>query len=301
MQPFDSATIDEWTKLITSQDEALKKLQAVELGILEVIDAFCKKYDIKYFIDGGTALGAMRHNGFIPWDDDIDIGMLREDYDRFCELAADGLPEGFSLHTARNTEGYPALFAKVYKDGTVFENQEARESNTVMGIFVDVFPYDRLYEDPKLRSAQVNGASMAQKRSYLYYLSTISVPHKGLLGAIEKVGCSVLHHVECLRTKDPSVYQDLFDLSAPNPEVSVVSQECLTLAWPNMSPLPVDEIFPTGEAEFEGLHFPVPRETDKYLTTMYGDWRKIPAPGDRHTHLPLFIDFGDGEQWGSRQ
>lgn len=273
----------------------------VELGILEVIDVFCRKNDIKYFLDGGTALGAMRHQGFIPWDDDIDIGMLREDYDRFCDLAVGGLPEGYSLHTARNTVGYPALFAKVYKDGTVFENQEARESNTVMGIFVDVFPYDRLYEDSKLRHAQISGASMAQKRSYLYYLNTISVPHKGLLGAAERAVCSALHHLERIRVKDPSVYQDLFDKSTPNPEQAAVSQECLTLAWPNMNPVSVENIFPAINARFERQYFPVPREIDSYLTTMYGDWHTIPAPEDRHTHLPLFIDFGDGDQWGRSQ
>ncbi len=280
-----------------NSNAALKKLQAVELEILEVIDKFCIDNGIQYFVDGGTALGAMRHQGFIPWDDDIDIGMLRKDYERFCALAQDGLPEGYSLHTPRNTEGYPALFAKVYKDGTVFENQEARESGAIMSIFVDVFPYDLLYESAALRKKQIGSASMAQKRAYIYYLSTISVPHLGLLGFVERTGCRLLHYVEKCRVKDPQFYADLFDKCVSDPGRGLVSEECLTLVWPNMKPVPLTDIFPTVSAEFEGHLFPAPRETDGYLTNMYGDWRKLPDPEHRHTHLPLFIDFGDGTSW----
>lgn len=66
---------------------------------------------------------------------------------------------------------------------------------------------------------------------------------------------------------------------------------------PNMAPVPISEIFPLSSAVFEGSEFPVPRMTDKYLTTMYGEWKKIPEPENRHTHLPLLLDFGDGEVW----
>ena len=95
-----------------NQAEALAKLHATELEILLVIAAFCREHDITWFLEGGTALGAIRHKGFIPWDDDVDIALLREDYDRFCELAKTGLPSGYSLHTSRNTAGNAALFAR---------------------------------------------------------------------------------------------------------------------------------------------------------------------------------------------
>lgn len=277
--------------------EALKKLQSTELSILEIIADFCLENSIAWWLDGGTCLGAMRHQGFIPWDDDIDIGMMREDYDKFCSLAESGLPAGYSIHTSRNSSGYAAMFAKVYKDGTRFENQEGRDASSSMGIFVDIFPYDQLYEDARLRKKQVKTASIAQKRSYLYHSSTITVPHKGVLGSLEKAGCLLLHHLERLTVSNPTRYQDLFDSCAANKRSHSVSDVCLTLAWPYMAPVQVADILPVSEAQFEGMTFPVPRDTEKYLTIMYGNWRKIPAVEDRHTHLPLLLDFGDGEIW----
>ena len=271
-----------------SEASALLKLQNIELDILRVIAAFCSAHNISWWLDGGTCLGAMRHGGFIPWDDDIDIGMMRSDYDRFCSLAEDGLPEGYSLHTSRNTIGYAA---------TRFENQEARESSSSMGIFVDVFPYDRLYVDKRLRAKQVRTASIAQKRAYLYHSSSIVVPHKGFLGRLEQIGCSTMHVVERLLSRGACSYQDLFDSCIADSNIGAVSDSCLTLSWPNMAPVPISELFPLSSAVFEGIEFPVPHKTGKYLTTMYGDWEKIPSPDNRHTHLPLLLDFGHGEVW----
>lgn len=282
-----------------NDEEALARLKVVELSILEAISELCEENGITWWLDGGTCLGALRHRGFIPWDDDIDIGMLRPDYDRFCELAQEKLPQGFSFHTSRNTAGYSPMFAKVYKDGTRFENQESRESGSAMGIFVDVFPYDLLYEDPKLSARQIRLAYNAQRRSYLFHSKSIVVPHKGILGVIERAGCRVLHVAEKSLARNIGAYQDQFDRAIPNPIAGEVSNRCLTLAWPNMEPVPVDEILPTSLALFEGKQYPVPRLTEKYLTTMYGDWKVIPAPEDRHTHLPLLIDFGNEEVWES--
>ncbi len=277
--------------------EALARLKMTELSILEVISDLCETNGISWWLDGGTCLGAMRHNGFIPWDDDIDIGMLRSDYDRFCELALRKLPQGFSLHTSRNTAAYAPMFAKVYKDGTRFVNQEAREAGSSMGIFVDIFPYDFLYEDSRLRSKQIRLAYSAQRRSYLYHSKTVVVPHGGVLGALERAGCRVLHVVERALTRSVDSYQNQFDRAIPDSRVGEVANECLTLAWPNMRPVCVDEILPASQACFEGKLYPVPKLTEKYLSTMYGDWRSVPAPEDRHTHLPLLLDFGNGEVW----
>ena len=275
---------------------ALRKLQETELEILLVVADFCEEHDITWFLEGGTALGAARHQGFIPWDDDVDIAMLREDYDRFCALAETGLPAGYSLHTARNTPGCASLFAKVYKDGTRFENRETREAGHRQGIFVDVFPYDRLPADPARRHREISRASLAQRLSYLYHARSVSVPHAGVLGFLERLVCRAAHAVLRATVRDPVVFQDRYDAVVAE-ERDGLSEECLTLVWPNMRPVETCRILPPSTAAFEGHELPVPRDLEFYLENMYGDWRQIPAPGDRHTHLPLLLDFGDGTVW----
>ena len=278
-----------------NRQEALERLQDTELQILLAIARFCEENGISWFIDGGTCLGAVRHQGFIPWDDDIDIGMLRPDYDRFCELAAKGLPEGFSLHTSRNTPGYAALFAKVYRDGTRFENRETREAGCPQGIFVDVFPYDRLPEDPDVRSRCVRVASTSQRLSYLWHSGAINVPHHGVLGAVESAGCRVAPHLVRAVRRDPSAFQDRFDAALARAEG--LGDTCLTLVWPDMAPVPVEQVAHTQTAVFEGHELPVPSDVEGYLANMYGDWHTLPAESERHTHLPLLLDFGDGDVW----
>lgn len=100
-------------------------------------------------MDSGTVLGAKRHGGFIPWDDDIDVGMLRTDYDRFIRLSQSGFIEGYSVHTPDNTEGFAGMFAKIYKDGTSFDTEETLYAGLKQGIFIDIFPYDYLPADQK--------------------------------------------------------------------------------------------------------------------------------------------------------
>lgn len=280
-----------------NSEQALKRLQKAELSMLLAISDVCEAEGISWWMDSGTALGAVRHGGFIPWDDDIDIGMLRSDYDRFLEVAPRLLPEGFSLHTARDTKGFAPLFAKVFLNGTRFETQETREAGLRQGIFVDVFPYDFLYEDSSRRKAQISSAVNAQRKSYIYHAKSINVPHGGFLGACESLGCRVMHALERLTIKNPAVLQDEFDANVPVEGEQGVSNLILSLVWPQMEPLAVADYLPCESAVFEGHELPVPHNVEKYLTAMYGDWRQPPAPEDRHTHLPLLLDFGDGEAW----
>lgn len=162
-----------------NKDEALKKLQLNELEILKTIAALCDEHGIAWFIDAGTLLGAARHQGFIPWDDDIDIAMLRSDFDRFIEVARGHLPDGYSLHTFGNTPGFAGMFAKVYRDGTVFATRETQEAGCDQGIFVDIFPYDFLEPDERIEAKQRRTAKLWQSASYLWHSKTIVVPHGG--------------------------------------------------------------------------------------------------------------------------
>lgn len=279
-----------------NQETALKKLQDTELEILLVIRDFCREWGIMWLLDSGTVLGAVRHGGFIPWDDDIDIAMPRADYDRFLELAAKGLPTGYSLHTFENTPGYAGFFAKVYKDGTRFETDETREAGCPQGIFVDVFCWDRAAFDPKELSDQIDNARKWQRLSYLYHSGTITVPHKGLLGAAERLGCQIAHGFVGLGVRDRSKLLQGYERSVIRDE-DRPSNLVMNLSWTSWPPFSPEILFPTSSVSFEGYEFPAPGQTKRYLELAYGDWQALPKSEDRHTHLPRLLDFGDGNVW----
>jgi len=122
--------------------EILRRVQLVELEIAKEIKRVCDKHKIEYFLDGGTLLGAIRHNGFIPWDDDLDIGMLRKDYEKFAEIASDELNDDYCFQTMETEPNYGLVFGKVRKKNTVFLEEKNSDKLIHNGFFVDIFPYD---------------------------------------------------------------------------------------------------------------------------------------------------------------
>lgn len=273
-----------------NQQEALEKLQQEELDMLVVLRQVCEEIGVPWFLDSGSALGAARHQGFIPWDDDIDVGMLRDDYERFLREAPSVLPEGYSLHTFDNTHGFAGMFAKLYRDGTEFVTQETLDAGCEQGIFIDIFPYDALAIDPKQRRRQVRNVRISQYLSYLYHSGHIVVPHKGLLGRLEKAACRCAHvivHAVCDREK----IRDRFNASILPP--SQQSEDLIIFAWAGMRPLTGNMLFPSCQV-FCGKQMPAPGELNNYLENMYGDWRVLPDVDERRTHLPVKIKFTDG-------
>lgn len=129
--------------MIRLQDEELKKLQSIQLEMLIEVDRICKKCNIKYNIIAGTLLGAVRHKGYIPWDDDADVALLRSEYEKFreaCETELDTTRFYFQDH--RNTTGYRWGYGKLRRKGTVFLREHQEHMPYEQGIFIDIFPLD---------------------------------------------------------------------------------------------------------------------------------------------------------------
>ena len=134
----------------------IKQLWAAELERLDEIERVCKKYDITYFADWGTLLGAVRHKGFIPWDDDIDIMMLRDQYDLLCSHA-DEFEEPYFFQTFDTDEGYFRGHAQLRNSNTtgVLVDEVKKNVPFNQGIFIDIFPYDNVPDDVEKRAEMV--------------------------------------------------------------------------------------------------------------------------------------------------
>jgi lipopolysaccharide cholinephosphotransferase len=124
----------------TLNQEELRKVQLLELKILKEVKRICAKHDIKYFLTGGTLIGAVRHKGFIPWDDDIDIYMFRKDYNKLIALEKEIYDRGYKIMNIGNTDNYYLKFSKIVDKNTTL--WERREIPCIIGTFVDVFPLD---------------------------------------------------------------------------------------------------------------------------------------------------------------
>ena len=112
-------------------------------SILVEFDRICKKHNIKYILDGGTLLGAIRHSGFIPWDDDADVAMLRSEYNKFCKVCKKELDSRFFLETKKVNKKYPYAFAKLRLNGTIYKENFLNNLDVHNGIWIDIFPIDK--------------------------------------------------------------------------------------------------------------------------------------------------------------
>lgn len=135
---------------------AIKQAWGAELQILAEIDRICKKYNIRYFAEWGTLIGAVRHGGFVPWDDDLDIGMLREDYERFKEVAKDELPGEFAIHDYATKENHWLFLSRVVNCNQICFDEKHLEKyhNFPYIATVDIFVMDYLYRDEEQEKAR---------------------------------------------------------------------------------------------------------------------------------------------------
>ena len=140
--------------------EELERLKKTEMEVLAAFIEICEKHDLPYFVNGGTAIGAVRHQGFIPWDDDMDVGMLRDDYEKFLQVAPGEIEGKYELMNAEINKDCLGYTMRMCKVGTKHITDEHSKYPTTFGIRIDIFPYDNVPEDPKLRKKQLRDINL---------------------------------------------------------------------------------------------------------------------------------------------
>lgn len=275
------------------EPEVLFRIQQMELGILKDVLDLCGRHDLLCFGMAGTAIGAIRHNGFIPWDDDIDVAMPRKDFERFLALLEQEYSHKYYVLNWRTSENYPLMTTRICIPNTRFVDAPLREVDSPFGIFLDLYVYDDVPDSWLRMRLQAWEAWFFSK---LLILRSVPRPYLAQTGwkakAITAV-CRMVHRLLCILriskrglaarcericrryegqgTKRMAFYPDT------DPFWNVVDKAALT------SPVMLD---------FEGLRLAFPTTEHEILLNMYGNYMELPPEGKRKTHCPFILDFG---------
>ena len=146
----------------------LQEHQEVLLELLAEFDRVCRKNDIKYILFAGSALGAIRHHGFIPWDDDLDVALLREDYDKLMKLDSSEWNTAYYMQ-CEYSEHWPLYFSKLRKNNTTcLEKYHPKDNEIHQGIYIDIFPIDNASDNPLIRKVQFYASKIVQAQAFWY-------------------------------------------------------------------------------------------------------------------------------------
>lgn len=258
---------------LTSTD--MKRLRSVQLDLLQQVQELCHRHAITYFAVAGTALGAVRHQGFIPWDDDVDVAMPRPDYERFLNVARCELGADYFLQHSRTDPNFPLPMAKVRRNNSRFMEQATVDVNMHHGIFVDVFPLDR---KPRSAGLQTLHAALLKLLSRLCRLRAgyaVEFPRpwmsSWLRASLQWIPIRWLTRLqEWAATAFREATGGLTVVGGTYP----YHRERFDDAW--LSDLVI--------TKFEHLSVPIFREFDTYLTHLYGDYMTLPPESHRVSH-----------------
>ncbi|EKQ55551.1 MULTISPECIES: LicD family protein [unclassified Clostridium] len=261
------------------EELSLRDAQLSMLSILKDIHVLCEKHNIKYFLDAGTLLGAVRHKGFIPWDDDMDIGMLREDYKKFLEVAKKELPDHLFLQTFE-TDKYYNVFpvpCKVRLNDTILMEKDTIDNyNMHNGIYIDIFPYDNL---PKKK--WVYNLQRTLSFNVLKSFKRIANP-PDKLNYKNKLTFSFYKIITKIFTTKNRLkfFNYLIKWNNPNSEYMGYGVDTYWSEYVYKK----SDYFDLAKLEFEGEYFYAPKNYDAILAQLYGDYMTMPKEEDRVWH-----------------
>ena len=273
-----SRTLEVSTHMETGTDFAPrtdeKALRRVILELADEFDKICKQHGLRYMLFAGSALGAVRHGGFIPWDDDFDVIMPREDYERFLNVAPSELNPSRYFLQCEFSEHWPMTYSKLRRCGTAYiEKFTPKDPLIHQGIFIDIFPLDRLGRTPLMRAAQyaaarVVTASALYRRGY----ATDSLTRRAAMRLCRRIPQSPLIRL----VRGGSVCG----------KSRMVHTFFAAKARYHRTSYPAEWFEGKRTCLFEGREYPIPKEIERMLERIYGDYMTPPPPAeqtaDRH-------------------
>ena len=271
---------------IKEGSEDLKHLQKVLLMILKDFIEICEENDLNYYVCGGTALGAVRHNGFIPWDDDVDVYLFRKDYEKFLEIVSKKENDKYTFVNVKTHDDYFLYFTKMMLNGTKFEEWWANQVNFKSQIFIDIFVLDNITDNRFKRFFQVKICRILDR------LTTIAaIKLEGYPKSVQTPS-NIIHNIFKLLKIKPITISNL------NLKLMKINKDDNSKMVCDFSEVGRPAVYERKDfgkpikIKFESIEINVAQNYNYTLSKIYGDYMKIPDKKDRINHKISELDFG---------
>lgn len=262
----------------------LRKLQLKEMEILLEVDRICKKYNINYYLSWGSALGAIRHKGFIPWDDDIDISMFFKDYVKFKEVCSRELDSKFFYQSSETDKNIWLSWDKIRINNTTSMDRKLSHIRCHWGVCIDIFPIITVPESEKEQKKQKNRTYIYKRLCQIPFV--LNSKQGGIKARIKKMIYRILDNnmVEHLKK---SILKKIVMYEESDSELC---GEILSMEYKKS--IMKKEYFGTPKyVLFEEDYFPIPEKYNEYLIGCYGDYMKLPDISERIGHGDIIVDL----------
>ena len=272
-------------KFTDYDDTELKHLQNLELMILKDFIHLCDKNNLDYYIYGGSLLGAVRHKGFIPWDDDIDMIMFRDDFEKFKEIFMASDNDKYELLSYETNDEYFFLFSKLILKNTKFEEWWVNQVNFTVGINIDIFVLDYV-SDSKIKGFfQVKSCRLLDKLSVLSVIKLEGYPF-----FIQLISNFINFIFRLFHIKPATIRRPCLNLLCRYDNTKRV---CDISALNHPQIYNVDDFLNGTKIRFEDIEVNAPSNYHNILQQIYGDYMKLPPEEERYNHITENFDFGD--------
>jgi len=273
--------------------ETLRRLQLVELDILKKFDAMCQKHGLEYFAVFGTLLGAVRHQGIIPWDDDIDIAVPRSSYEKIKELVPLEFGDGYAFLDGSVDPHYPFVTGRIMKKGTEFRMLSMKDVPCELGIFLDLFCFDELPEEKWKRRRVMAECWIVEKMIVLRNTPFPNLPYRGVKRLIVRTVCAAASL--CLKPFPRAALHRWRKKAATRymgQNTAYISS--LHGIKPSVSTYRKDQVYPLQKLPYEDMMIPAPKDPHSQLVMNFGENYMTPLPeGKRSFIIPYKLSFGD--------
>ena len=268
-----------------SDDKTLDHIKEVELMILKDFIEICDNNNIEYYVIYGTQIGAIRHQGFIPWDDDVDVIMFREDYEKFLDVMANNPNEKYTIFDSRFNSEYFFQFGRMSLNDTYWAEYWDEQVSFKLGIHIDLFILDNLPDNKLKRKLFI------QRCYYLARLYSISVLKFDNYSNIVNLFLNATHSVLNTLNFTPDYFQNKLNKLFRKYESSS-GRYVTDLTLMERVTFKRNDYKPPKKSKFEDIEVNIPNDDYNTLTPIYGDYMQLPPEEDRVAHILNEISFG---------